>query len=172
MSLELSLRLRRPLSAGLMLAVVGSAAGLWPEQSAVAAGPFQPFVGAWTGGGQITASNGTRERIRCRANYVEARRGEALAQTIVCASPSYRIEIQSSVVVSGQSVQGSWQETTRNISGQVTGTVQGGRFVGAVSGAGFTAQLSLRSNGRRQSVNIQPSAGDIADVQIELERRG
>ncbi len=172
MSLELSLPLRRPLSAGLVLAVVvGGAAGLWPDQSAVAAGPFQPFVGEWTGSGQIIGSNGTRERIRCRANYEEARRGEALAQTIVCASPSYRIEIQSSVEASGQSVQGYWQETTRNVSGQLTGTIQGGRFVGAVSGPGFTAQLSLRSNGRRQSVSIQPSAGDIADVQIELERR-
>jgi hypothetical protein len=100
-------------------------------------------------------------------------RGEALSQTIVCASPSYRIDIQSTVEASGQRVQGKWSEATRGVSGQLTGTVQGGLFEGAVSGPGFTAGVSLRSNGRRQAVNIQPSpGGDIANVQIELERRG
>ena len=143
------------------------------HRSAAAAGPFQAFVGDWTGGGQVIGSNGIRERIRCRANYDQSQQGEALSQTIVCASPSYRIDIQSYVQASGRSVQGTWREKTRNISGEVTGTLEGGRFVGAVVGPGFSAGLSLSSNGRRQAVTIQPSAGgDIANVRIELERRG
>jgi hypothetical protein len=171
MSLELSLRLRRPLSGGLVLALVVGAAALWPDRSAAAAGPFQPFVGNWFGGGQIIGSNGVLERIRCRANEEEANRGEALSLRLVCASPSYRIDIQSYDEASGRTVQGTWQETTRNVSGQLTGTIEGGRFQGAVSGPGFTAQMYLRSDGRRQFVDIRPSAGDIADVRIELERR-
>ncbi len=165
MSLKLSLPLRPSLSAGLVLAVaVGAAAAtLWPGRSAAAAGPFQAFVGDWTGGGQVIGSNGARERIRCRANYGESQQGEALSQTIVCASPSYRIDIQSYVAASAGSVQGTWREETRNLSGQVTGRIEGGRFVGAVVGPGFSAGLSLSSNGRRQAVTIQPSAGgDIA----------
>lgn len=75
MSLKLPLPLCGSLSAGLVLAVVvGGAAALLPSRSAVAAGPFQPFVGNWTGGGQIIGSNGVPERIRCRARG-EPRRG-------------------------------------------------------------------------------------------------
>jgi hypothetical protein len=133
---------------------------------------FNLFVGNWTGAGEVIGSNGQRERIRCRADYEESMRGEALSQTIVCASPSYRIDIQSTVEAPGGRVQGRWSEATRGVSGQLSGTVQRGLFEGAVYGPGFTAGVSLRSNGRRQAVNIQPSpGGDIADVQIELERR-
>ena len=95
-----------------------------------------------------------------------------MSQTIVCASASYRIDIQSYVEASGRTVQGTWREETRNIAGELTGRIEGGRFEGAVIGPGFSAGISLWSNGRRQQVNIQPSpGGDIADVRIELERR-
>lgn len=172
MPLELPWPVRPPVSASLVVAVVVGAAALSPR-SAEAASPFQPFVGAWTGGGQVIGSNGSRERIRCRANYVESKGGEALSQTIVCASASYRIDIQSYVEASGPTVHGSWREQTRNISGDLTGRIEGGLFQGAVKGPGFTAGVSLSSNGRRQAVSIAPSGGgDIADVRIELERRG
>jgi hypothetical protein len=173
MSLEFSSCFRPAVTTGALLALaVGASASLWPGRSAAAVSPFEAFLGDWTGGGQIIGSNGDRERVRCRANYDESKRGEALSQTIVCASASYRIEIHSYVEAFGRTVQGTWQEDTRNISGQLTGSISGGRFVGAVAGPGFTAQVSLSANGRRQAVNIQPSGGDIADVRIELERRG
>jgi hypothetical protein len=46
--------------------------------------PFLKFVGNWSGAGQIVGSNGHRESIRCRAEYVEAKGGSALNQGIVC----------------------------------------------------------------------------------------
>ena len=143
-----------------------------PQARAAAGGPFQKFMGEWTGAGQVISRNGTREAIRCRAEFSGAQDGEALNQTIVCASPSYRIDIQSSAEAVGDSVHGAWREETRNVSGQLSGRVADGRFVGAVRGSGFTAGVSLNSNGRRQGVNIEPSGGNIADVSIELERRG
>jgi len=151
---------------------IAAAAAVLPAQSAAAASPFQPFVGEWTGSGQVIGSNGDRERVRCRASYAESRRGEALSQTIVCASASYRVDIQSYVEASGRTVQGTWSEESRGVSGQLTGRIEGGLFEGAVYGQGFTAGVSLRSNGRQQAVNIEPSGGDIAGVTIELERRG
>ena len=173
MTLDVSSPARPPLWAALVFAAaVGGAAGLWPGPGAAATGPFEPFVGAWVGGGQIIGSNGVRERIRCRANEDESAQGAALSQSIVCASASFRLDIRSYAQASGRNVQGYWQEETRNVSGQLTGSLDDDRFVGAVTGAGFTARISLWSNGRRQAVSIRPSAGDIADVQIELERRG
>jgi hypothetical protein len=137
-----------------------------------AAGPFDRFIGSWSGSGHVVGTKGDREPIRCRASYSEAESGSALNQSIVCASDSYRIEITSYVQASGNEVQGSWNEVTRNASGHLTGQIQGDRFDGSVVGPGFTAAISLTSNGRRQAVSIRPQGGDISDVQLELQRHG
>ena len=152
-------------------AIVGSAlAAAGGAGCAAAAAPFQAFEGAWTGGGKIVDANGVAERIRCRANGAPAREGKALSQSIVCASASYRLDIESYVEASGATVEGNWRETTRAIGGHLTGRIAGGRFQGAVNGSGFAAEISLDSNGRTQRVNIQPHGGQVADVSIQLER--
>ena len=160
-------------AAGFAAAGFAAAACLASHSLAAPAGPFQSFVGQWTGDGQVVASNGGRERIRCRANFTPARQGAALNQSIVCASQSYRIDISSYAEAGdGDSVQGTWSEATRGVSGHLTGHVGAGRFVGTVKGPGFAAGVSWVSNGSRQVVNIEPSGSDIVDVQIELDRRG
>ena len=76
--------------------------------------------------------------------------------------------MRSNVVADGDKVQGQWQETTRNVTGNVLGQVADGDFEGNVSGPGFTAELSLKMTGRKQAVNITPHGGDIANVAIVL----
>jgi hypothetical protein len=152
---------------GLAAAVVLAA----PMPAALAAGPFERFLGVWTGGGQIVGSNGHRESIRCRAEYSEAKDGAALNQSIVCASESFKFDIQSYAEVSGESVQGHWREASRDVSGHMSGRIADGQFVGEFSAPTFSAGISLTSNGRSQTVSIQPRGGDISDVRIELKRR-
>jgi hypothetical protein len=96
----------------------------------------------------------------------------SLTQSLVCASDSYRFDIHSSVVADGESVQGDWQEATRNVSGSLKGSIQNGIFEGSVEGSGFTAQLSLRTNGHKQSVVIVPRGADIQKVDIALTHGG
>jgi len=102
--------------------VVSSAAdeGIGPRRSdcpfradvrGLAASPFERFLGVWTGGGQIVGTNGHRESIRCRAEYAEAKDGAALSQTIVCASESFKFDIQSYAEASRDSVQGTGGKT-------------------------------------------------------------
>jgi len=147
--------------------------GLGAATSAGAAeGAFGMFAGSWRGGGEVTGSNGVREHIRCRADYSVSNEGAAMTQTIVCASPSYRIDIHSHVEARGEEVQGDWSESTRNVTGQLSGRIVGGRFEGAVQGPSFTAGVSLIANGHGQSVSIAPSAGDISGVSIQLTRGG
>ena len=144
--------------------------GLGSANGAAAAGPFQAFAGSWRGGGEVMGSNGVREHIRCRAVYSISNQGEAMTQTIVCASPSYKMDIRSHVEARGEQVEGEWSEATRNVAGLLSGRIVGGRFEGAIQGPSFTAGVSLIANGRGQSVSIAPSAGDIAGVSIELTR--
>jgi hypothetical protein len=153
---------------GLAIAIALSA----PMPAALAAGPFERFLGAWTGGGQIVESNGHRESMRCRADYSEAKDGAALNQSIVCASESFKFDITSYAEATGESVQGSWREASRDVSGHMSGRISGGQFVGDFSSLTFSAGISLTSNGRTQTVSIQPRGGDISDVRIELKRRG
>ena len=159
---------------GGLLAALGLAAALaaWPGPAfAAKAGPFRPFLGSWSGTGVITSSNGQRDPITCRATYEAADGDWSLSQSLVCASDSFRLNIESSVTADGRQLQGQWQETTRNVQGQLSGEVAHGDYEGTVSGPGFTAQISLRASGRRQTVHIAPSAGDIQSVDIVLMRR-
>jgi hypothetical protein len=133
------------------------------------AGPFARFVGSWGGAGQVAGVDGSVEKIRCRATYSTPADSQ-LSQSLVCASDSYRIQIHSFVVADGQAVEGHWEEATRQVTGHLAGTIADGRFEGAVSGAAFTANLSLNAAGRKQTVVITPNAGDISRVSIVLSR--
>jgi hypothetical protein len=142
------------------------------ESAAVTSNPFRNFIGQWSGKGQVVGSDGHRESMRCRAEYSGAKDGAAVNQAIVCASESFKFDIRSHVEASGESVEGYWTETSRNVSGSLTGRIAENQFEGKISSVTFTAAISLTSNGRTQAVSIRPSGGDVADVRIELQRRG
>jgi hypothetical protein len=138
---------------------------------AAAAGPFERFDGRWRGEGYVVGAKGDRERFICSAQYSVTEAGEALSQLIECEGGGYRIDSTCEAKASGSSVQGSWREATRNISGRLTGRVAKGDFEGTVEGPGFTAQFSVVIIGGRQMIHFRPQGGDIADVQVNLERR-
>ena len=146
--------------AGLLLATgVAGAALLHPAAaSARSASPFANFEGRWRGSGEVIAADGSRERIRCRASYEISENSGALTQSLLCASASYRVDVSSYVVANGQDAQGYWSERTRQVQGHLAGRIADGQFEGAVSGPSFTAQLSLRASGGRQTVDIRPQA--------------
>jgi hypothetical protein len=153
------------------LAMALAASLIASQSTAWAASPFEKFIGAWSGSGQIVGTNGHRESIRCRAQYTDAKGGAALNQSIVCASESFKLNITSYVEASGDSVQGYWKEASRDVSGHLSGRISDGRFEGELSAATFSAAISLTSNGRTQAVIMQPRGGDISQVRIELKLR-
>ena len=139
--------------------------------SPAAAGPFERFDGGWRGEGYVIGAKGDRERFICSARHSVAEAGEALSQSIKCAGGGYQIQSTCDAKASGGSVQGTWWEATRNISGRLTGRVANGEFEGTVEGPMFTAQFSVVVTGRRQVIHFRPQGGDIADVRVDLERR-
>jgi hypothetical protein len=129
--------------------------------------PFAGFDGAWSGNGTVSLSDGSTERLRCRAMYQIDSTGLALKQTLRCASDSYKFDLASDVTSHGDHITGSWSETNRNISGSLLGTAGSGRIDLTVESAGFTASLTLRTTGNRQTVQIN-SKGDIRGVSITM----
>jgi hypothetical protein len=129
-------------------------------------GPFAGFDGAWSGSGTVSMSDGSSERIRCRATYrVEG--GTALQQTLRCASDSYKFDLSSNVVSQGSQVSGNWTEASRGIFGNLQGRAGGGHIDVFVEAAGFAANIALTTRGNKQSVSIN-SKGDIRAVQISM----
>src|ERR1700736_2157063 len=115
-------------------------------------GPFAGLHGAWSGNGTISLSDGSTERIRCKADYKVNGTGMGLKQNLRCASDSYKFELSSDVTCQGDHVSGNWSEASRNIFGNLQGTAGHGQIDVLVEAVGFAANLILRTNGTKQSV--------------------
>ena len=158
----------RPLAS----AVFGLAIALAPTigaQAQRAAAGFDGMAGRWAGEGTIRTSNGGSERIRCRATY-QAYAENGLRQELLCASDSYKFEVRSDLVQKGSAISGLWTETSRNLSGNVTGQANGNTIQARVQGGAFAAQLSVATNGNRQAVTIVPQGTDVHEVTVNLSR--
>jgi hypothetical protein len=148
------------ISAALMLSVSASHA-----QSR----PFAGLDGAWSGRGTVSLSDGSTERIRCRADYKVDGTGLGLKQNLHCASDSYKFDLSSEVTSQGERISGNWSEASRNVFGNLQGTAGSGKIDVLVEAPGFTASLTLRTSGNRQTVQIS-SKGDIRGVSITMVR--
>jgi hypothetical protein len=146
-----------------------AAAMLLSASASYAEGPFAGFEGAWSGTGTVALSDGTKERIRCRATYKVGGGGSQLTQTLRCASDSYKFDLSADVTSNGDRISGNWSEASRNINGNLQGKAGGGNIEVFVEAAGFAANISLTTRGNKQSVAIS-SKGDIRGVNISMTR--
>ncbi len=140
------------------------------QAHAQGAGPFASLSGSWSGGGTISLASGANERIRCRAVYAVGSGGRALQLSIRCASDSYNFDLAGSVVYQGGAISGTWSESSRGVNGTVSGRASGSQIQAYAQGAGFSAGLSLSTQGNRQSVVIRPTGADVTAVSITLAR--
>ncbi len=148
-------------------AAAGAALLLSMSASQAQSGPFAGFDGAWSGNGTVALSDGTTERIRCKADYKVNGSGLGLKQNLHCASDSYKFNLSSDVTSQGDRISGNWSETSRNIFGNLQGTAGGGQIDVFVEASGFAANLTLRINGTKQTVEIS-SKGEIRGVNITM----
>ncbi len=125
--------------------------------------------------GEVTAKfqcpMGRKSSLRCRVTYSVANAGTALTQVLTCASQSYKFDVNSQVQAQGGVLSGSWTETSRNVTGSVSGSVRDGTILAIVTGATFSAGLSLNVRGNSQYVRIRPQGTtDVVDVTVALRR--
>src|SRR5216683_451046 len=161
----------RFLAQAINAAGVGAALLLSVSVGHAQSGPFAGFDGAWSGNGTVALSDGTTERIRCKADYKVNGSGLGLKQNLHCASDSYKFDLSSDVISQGDRISGYWSEASRNVNGSLQGTAGGGRIEVFVQAAGFAASLTLQTNGNRQTVQIS-SKGEIRGVNITMSKGG
>ena len=141
-------------------------------QRAIAASPFRALAGHWDGSGTLTLQGGTKERVRCRADYGLFRQDAQLLQELRCASDSYKFELKGDVVHNNGEISGHWEETTHNVSGSVVGHVKGSQINARIEGLAFAALVTLTTHGNRQIVAIRSPGAQVEEVLITLHRRG
>lgn len=132
--------------------------------------PFAGLAGSWSGTGSVTLSNGSNERIRCRASYDVAPSGNMLRQSLRCASDSFTFDLGSQVTYQGGSISGTWRETSRNASGTLAGTVSRGEIEARVDGPSFQAGLAVSTRGDRQAISIRSQGTELTGASITLTR--
>ncbi len=146
---------------------VGAALMLSLSAGQAQSGPFAGFEGAWSGNGTVSLSDGSTERIRCKADYKVTGTGLGLKQSLHCASDSYKFDLSSDVISKGERISGNWSEASRNIFGNLQGTAGGGQMEVFVEANGFAASLMLKTSGNKQTVQIS-SKGEIRGVNITM----
>jgi hypothetical protein len=150
---------------------VASLPAFVPFPAQAEAGPFATLSGVWTGGGTVSLENGTKERLRCRVQYVTTNEGNNLQQSLNCDSASYHFHVNAYVNYKGGSLSGNWTETTRNASGSISGKASGGKiFVSVAAGSAFSAKMTMITSGNSQSVNIKPKGTDVTDVSVTVSK--
>ena len=167
---------RRTLPPGVMLQAVGEAAALGFGSVGITGGEvfmlrsFPKTLVAIAGIlPTVALSNGTTENIRCKADYKVNANGLGLKQNLHCASDSYRFDLSSDVTSQGDRISGNWSEKSRNIFGNLQGTAGNGQIEVFVEASGFAANLTLRTNGTKQVVQID-SKGEIRGVTITMTK--
>jgi hypothetical protein len=144
-------------------------ASLFGSASHAQSGPFVGMAGYWAGAGTITLDDGSTERIRCRASYAVGAGGNGLNQTLTCASDSYKFELSSNVIAQGDTLSGTWSESSRNVNGTLRGRGSKGHFEAVASAPGFSADLTLTTRANNQSV-VMKSDSQFRGVSIKLSR--
>ena len=150
------------------LGLLAFAAG--PAQSAE--NPFAGFTGSWSGNGKITAKDGGSERIRCRGTYRANEAGTTLSLSLRCAGDSYKFEIASDITYSGGNLSGSWNETSRQVYGSISGRATANSIQAQASAVGFNAALAITTRGNSQSVVIRSPGSEISEVSVTMARAG
>jgi hypothetical protein len=147
--------------------------GLFTHGAAQAAeNPFAHLAGSWSGQGKITVQNGSSERIRCRGNYRDGGGGTTLTISLRCASDSYKFELASDVTYDHGTISGSWNETSRQVYGQISGRATANNITAQASAVGVTASISIATRGNSQSVSIRSPGSEISDISVTMSRSG
>jgi hypothetical protein len=136
-----------------------------------ASGPFAEFNGNWSGSGTIHPESGSPERIRCNGTY-SPRGANDLQVKLRCASDSYKFDLIGELTASSTNqISGQWNENSRGIGGTVSGTANGNRMLMHTETAGFSADLTMIMQGKRQAVSISShGGGEIVKASITMTR--
>src|SRR5277367_5593450 len=111
---------------------------------------FDNLAGSWSGSGSMKPTDGARERVRCKVDYVAKNAGQSVKMNVRCASDAYKMDLSANIDENGSTLSGNWFESTDRQGGSVSGQNVNGLIEAKVEGQTITALLTVRTKGNRQ----------------------
>ena len=131
---------------------------------------FDNVAGSWSGSGSMKPSDGPRERVRCKVDYVPKNVGQSVKMNVRCASDAYKMDLSANIDENGTILSGNWFESTYRQGGKVSGQNANGLIEAKVEGDTITALLTVRTKGNHQSFVMESPGAWISQVSIDLLR--
>lgn len=99
--------------------------------------------GAWSGGGSVVYSTGSKEKARCRAQF-KSTGGSSYAMNATCATASGKVAQSATLRKTGaNSYSGSFRNPDYNVTGSIRVTVSGNSQSVSMSSDAGTASFSM-----------------------------
>jgi hypothetical protein len=131
---------------------------------------FESLAGSWSGGGVMKPSDGPRERVRCKADYVPKNNGQSVKLSLRCPSDAYKVELSANIDQNGTDLSGDWFESQYRLGGKISGTNADGLIEAKVESDSITALLSLKTRGNRQTFAMESPGAWVSQVSVDLVR--
>lgn len=147
------------------LIAILAAAPAYAQQS------FDNVAGSWSGGGMMKPSDGPRERVRCKADYVPKNNGQSLKLSLRCASDAYKMDLSANIDQSGTDLSGNWFESQYRQGGKISGKNVNGVIEAKVEGDTITALLNVQTKGNHQTFAMESPGAWISQVSVDLVRQ-
>ena len=94
-----------------------------------------------------------------------------MSLSLVCASDSYRVDFHSELYTDGQALRGTWTETTRSATGEVSGSITPTVINATTTAPGFTANIAIHVvGGKRLDVTLNAEGTSVNHVQVSMKR--
>jgi hypothetical protein len=131
---------------------------------------FDNLAGSWSGAGSMKPSDGPRERVRCKVDYIVKNEGQSVRMSVRCASDAYKMELSANIDQKGSVLSGNWFESQYRQGGKISGQNINGLIDAKIESDTITALLTVRTNGNRQSFAMESPGAWISQVSIDLSR--
>jgi hypothetical protein len=141
-----------------------------PAAQAQDASPFVKLSGRWLGEGRFGTKDGKIEQVKCRVTYVVAEGAQQVRQTIRCATEGTSVEVQSFVTHNAGELKGTWKELSRDMSGDLTGSVTPNGFKVSIRGSDLNANMDIIVKDNKQIIEIQFMSSSLVGLTLVLTK--
>ena len=131
---------------------------------------FDNVAGSWSGVGSMKPSDGPRERVRCKVEYIVKSTGNSLKMELLCASDAYKMHLSANIDQNGSNISGNWFESQYRQGGKISGQNVNGVIEAKAESDTITALLTVRTKGSRQSFVMESPGQWVSQVSIDLSR--
>ena len=131
---------------------------------------FDNVAGSWSGVGSMKPSDGPRERVKCKVNYVVKGTGSSLKMELLCASDAYKMHLSANIDQDGSNISGNWFEDRYRQGGKISGQNVNGVIEAKAESDTITALFTVRTKGSRQSFVMESPGAWVSQVSIDLSR--